>query len=132
MQGTLGVFPAMSCSRKDLGSRNMWGLTTTNRVQRKEEAVWVTSKVLRAFSKEPPSHRSSDTTQADRRSVDKLFMEPNTIKGTSFSPGYVYQLFPCNDNGRQESPKNSVLSRKGEVGAREPEFGFVYSSNFLS
>ena len=57
----------------------------------------------------------------------------NAIKGTSFSSqGYIHQLFPCNDNRGHESPRNSVLSRNGEVGIGEVAFGFVYSSNFFS
>lgn len=47
------------------GSKNRWGLNTY-RGQRRRDPVWITSKVPRAFPKEPHSHRSSETTEAEQ------------------------------------------------------------------
>lgn len=64
MQATLGVFPAAPAGEEAPGSGNTWGLTT-DRVQRRRDAGWITPKVPRTFSKEPHSRRSSETTEAE-------------------------------------------------------------------
>ena len=115
------MFSLSLAGKEDPESGNMEPLTT-DRAQRKGEA-----KVPGTFPKVLHSCRSSELI-SQRVFNGAKYHQRNKL----CSQGYIHQLFPCNDNRGHESPRNSVLSRNGEVGIGEVAFGFVYSSNFFS